>query len=216
MSVVIDHFSEFLDGYLRSLLICGWSLLGSLALGTLLAAMRISPLAPLRLAAATYVQCLMNTPLAVVLFFVAFGIPELGFNASYFVFGITGLVLYTAAFVCESVRAGVNGVSVGETEAARSIGMRTGQVLAIVVIPQAIRTSIPPLANTIISMFTNSAVVGAFGVGGDLFAVSTDLTSAQGYPNLPVLTGMGIGYLCITIPIAFGLRVLERKVAVQR
>jgi glutamate transport system permease protein len=65
-------------------------------------------------------------------------------------------------------------------------------------------------------MFKNSAVLGAFGVGGDLFQVSDRLTSAQGYATLPVMTGMAIGYLLITLPAGGLLAVLERKVAIVR
>jgi glutamate transport system permease protein len=65
-------------------------------------------------------------------------------------------------------------------------------------------------------MFKNSAVLGAFGVGGDLFQVSDRLTSAQGYAVFPVMTGMAIGYLLITLPSGGLLSVIERKVAIAR
>jgi glutamate transport system permease protein len=68
----------------------------------------------------------------------------------------------------------------------------------------------------IIAMFKNSAVVGAFGVGLDLYAVGESLTSAQGFAALPVLTGVAIGYLMITLPAGVGLGMLERKVAIAR
>src|SRR5690606_18495297 len=100
--------------------------------------------------------------------------------------------------------------------AARSLGMSNTQTLTQVIVPQAVRTTVPPLANTIVAMVTNSAVVGAFGVGRDLFSVSAYLTSSLGYPNLPVLTAIGIGYMLVTIPIALFLRCVERKVAIQR
>lgn len=216
MDVVTDHFDLFWSGYQRSVAICLWSLGGSLALGLILAAMRISAIPPLRAASRVVVTVVQNTPLSLVLFFVAFGLPEVGIHGSYYVFGVGGLVLYTSAFVCEAVRSGVNSVSRGQSEAARSIGMSSGQTLVTIIVPQAVRSTIPPLSNTVISMFTNSAVVGAFGVGGDLFAASQRLTSSMGYPNFPVLTGIAVGYLAITIPAAFLLRLLERKVAILR
>lgn len=216
MEVVVDHFDLFWSGYMRSVSICLWGSLGSLILGVILAVMRILPVPPLRTAASLYVTALMNTPLAVVLFFVAFGFPELGIRTSYYVFGVGGLILYTAAFVCEAVRSGVNAVSVGQAEAAKALGLTSVQVLGNIVVPQAIRTTVPPLSNTLIAMFTNSAIVGAFGVGGDLFATSAALTGVQGYPNFPVLTGVGIGYLAITLPAAFLLRRLERNVVILR
>ena len=90
------------------------------------------------------------------------------------------------------------------------------QSLREVILPQAFRTSVPPVGSVLIAMMKNSAVVGAFGVGRDLFSVGATLTSAQGYPALPVLTGMAVGYLLITIPAGLLLAVIERKVAIVR
>ena len=151
-----------------------------------------------------------------VLFFLAFGLPEIGINQSYYFFGVTALVLYTSAFVCEALRSGINAVPAGQAEAARAIGLTFGQNLREVILPQAFRTAIPPLGSVLIAMFKNSAVVGAFGVGRDLFSVGKNLSSAQGYDALPVLTGVAIGYLCITIPAGLILAGIERKVAIAR
>jgi glutamate transport system permease protein len=189
---------------------------GALLLGTLVAACRVSPVPPLRAFGTGYVTVLRNCPLTVVLFFIAFGFPEIGINASYYTFGVSALVLYTAAFVCEALRAGINSVSAGQAEAARAIGLTFRQSMGSVVLPQAFRTSVPPLGSVIIAMFKNSAVVGAFGVGRDLFSVGSTLTSAQGLPALPVLTGVAIGYLCITLPAGGLLAVLERRLVIAR
>jgi glutamate transport system permease protein len=150
------------------------------------------------------------------LFFTAFVLPELGFNRPFFQLGVIGLSLYTAAFVCEAIRSGINAVPPGQAEAARAIGLTFGQSLGSVVMPQALRTVVPPLGSVVIAMMKNSAIVGAFGVGGDLFAVGKRLTSAQGFEALPVLTGLLIGYLLITLPTAALLSRLENKVAILR
>lgn len=216
MSAVTDNLDLFISGFWRSLGICLIGMVGSLLLGTLLAGCRVSPVPPLRMFGAGYVTVVRNCPLTVLLFFIAFGLPELGVNASYYLFGVSGLIVYTAAFVCEALRSGVNAVSAGQAEAARAIGLTFSQSLGSVVLPQAFRTSIPPLGSVIIAMFKNSAVVGAFGVGRDLFSVGASLTSAQGLPALPVLTGVAIGYLCITLPAGAALAAVERKVAIAR
>lgn len=216
MQPVLDNLPLFWSGLLRSLGIIAWATLGSLVLGTILAGMRVSPIPPLRAVGAGYVTLVRNTPLTLVLFFMAFGIPTLGINASFWTFGVVGLVLYTAAFVCEAVRSGINSVSAGQAEAARSIGLTFSQSLGLVILPQALRTVVPPLGSVIIAMMKNSAVVGAFGVGGDLFSVGNRLTSAQGYANAPVLAGVAIGYLLITLPTGAFLQVLERRVAIAR
>ena len=216
MSPVLDNLDLYVDGFLTSLEIILWALVGSLVLGVLVAACRVSPVPPLRAFGTFWVTTFRNTPLTVVLVFCAFGLPELGINRSFFFFGVLGLVLYTSAFVCEAVRAGINSVPAGQAEAARSLGLTFGQGLREVVLPQALRTVVPPLGSVLIAMFKNSAVVGAFGVGGDLWSTGQTLTSARGLETLPVFTGVAIGYLIITLTAGALLAVIERKVAVAR
>lgn len=216
MNAVTDNLGLYWSGFLTTLEICFFGAVGSLLLGIVLAGFRVSPVPPLRALGSGWVTVFRNCPLTVVLFFCAFGLPELGVNISYYLFGLTGLIVYTSAFVCEAVRSGINSVSTGQAEAARSLGLTFTQTLTSVVLPQALRTVVPPLGSVIIAMFKNSAIVGAFGVGGDLFSLGDSLTSAQGYSALPVLTGVAIGYLLITIPAGLGLGVLERKVAILR
>ncbi|HYH32041.1 MAG TPA: amino acid ABC transporter permease [Pseudonocardia sp.] len=213
---VFDNIGLFGDAFLRTLEICLYAAVGSLVLGTVIASFRVSPLPPLRSVGSAWVTIFRNCPLTVVLFFCAFGLPEIGVNAPYFWFGVGGLILYTSAFVCEAVRSGINSVSPGQAEAARAIGLTFTQSLGTVVLPQAFRTVVPPLGSVIIAMIKNSAIVGAFGVGGDLFSVQATLVSARGLALIPILLGTAVGYLLLTIPAGIGLNVLERKLAVAR
>jgi glutamate transport system permease protein len=216
MDAVTDNLDLFWSGYLRSLGICLWGMVGALVVGTVIASFRVSPIPSLRWFGTAWVTVIRNCPLTVILFMFAFGLPEIGINRSYYFFGVGALIVYTSAFVCEALRAGINSVSAGQAEAARAIGLTFTQSLRQVILPQAFRTSIPPLGSVIIAMFKNSAVVGAFGVGRDLFSVGKSLSSAQGYDALPVLTGVAIAYLCITLPAGAILALLERRVAIVR
>lgn len=223
MDAVIDYFDPVLSnldlfgsGLLRSLGICLWAMIGSLLLGTLIAAFRVSPVPSLQAFGTAWVTIWRNSPLSVVLFFMAFGLPAIGINASFYIFGVAGLIIYTSAFVCEALRSGINSVQAGQAEAARAIGLTFTQSLRQIILPQAFRTSVPPVGSVIIAMFKNSAVVGAFGVGQDLFSIQKDLVSAQGFRYIPVLTGVAIGYLIITLTASVVLEVLERKVAIAR
>jgi glutamate transport system permease protein len=213
---VTENLDLFWSGFLRSLGICLWGMVGALVLGTVIASFRVSPIPSLRWFGTAWVTTIRNCPLTVLLFFFAFGLPEIGINRTYYVFGVSALIVYTSAFVCEALRSGINSVPAGQAEAARAIGLTFTQSLGQIILPQAFRTSVPPVGSVIIAMFKNSAVVGAFGVGGDLFSVGKSLTSAQGYATLPVLTGVAIGYLCITIPAGLILAGIERKVAILR
>jgi glutamate transport system permease protein len=213
---VTQNLDLFWSGFLRSLGICLWGMVGALMLGTVIAAFRVSPIPALRAFGTGWVTVIRNCPLTVVLFFFAFGFPEIGINRSYYFFGVAGLIIYTSAFVCEALRSGINAVPAGQAEASRAIGLTFTQSLSQVVLPQAFRTSVPPLGSVIIAMFKNSAVVGAFGVGRDLFSVGKNLTSAQGFDALPILSGVAGGYLCITIPAGLLLALIERKTVIAR
>jgi glutamate transport system permease protein len=216
MEAITENLGLFGRGFLVSLQLCLWGVVGSVLLGTVIAAFRVSPVPPLRRFGSAWVTVVRNCPLTVVLFFFAFGLPEIGINGSYWVFGLSALVVYTSAFVCEALRAGINSVPTGQAEAARALGLTFSQSLGQIVLPQAFRSSIPPLGSVLIAMFKNSAVVGAFGVGRDLFSVGESLTSAQGYAVTPVLVGVALGYLLITLPAGGLLAVAERRTAIVR
>ncbi len=216
MGVITDNVGLYAHGLLGTLKICGLAAVGALLLGIVLAVFRVSPVAPLRATGTAYVTLVRNCPLTIVLFFFAFGLPEVGINGAYLVFGVAGLAVYTAAFVCEALRSGIGAVDAGQAEAARAIGLTFGQSLRLIVLPQAVRAVIPPLGSVAIAMIKNSAILGAFGVGGELYSVANTLNSARGEPALPVYTGVVIGYLIIIIPAGLLLRVMEKRMTVAR
>jgi glutamate transport system permease protein len=215
MTIITENFALFAQGFLGTLEICLYAAIGSLLLGTAIAGFRVSPLPPLRWLGTAWVNVFRNCPLAVVLFAVAFGLPEIRINGAYFWFGVVGLILYTSAFVAEAVRAGINAVSPGQAEAARAVGFTFTQSLSLIILPQALRSVVPPLGSVMIAMIKNSAIVGAFGVGGELFSVADSLSGA-GASGLTALVGVAVAYLVITIPAGLLLGVLERQVAVAR
>ncbi|SCL30878.1 glutamate transport system permease protein [Micromonospora nigra] len=235
MNVLIDRFDVFASGFWLTLQICVLAAIGALLLGAVVAVLRISPVPPLRLVGTGYVNVFRNLPLTVVMFFAAFGLPSLGSNADflripvldslfsrlgtdlpYFRFGLIALVLYTAAFVCEALRSGVNAVPAGQAEAARSLGLTFTQNLRYVVLPQSWKASVVPLGSVIIAMIKNSALVGFFGVVGDLAQTADQLTSAEGLAFLPVAIGISIGYLIMTVPLGALLDQIEKRQAVAR
>jgi glutamate transport system permease protein len=221
VDVLIAEFPRFVGGFVGTLRLCLFAAVGALILGTVLAAFRVSPVPPLRFVGLSWVTVFRNSPLVVTLFIFAFGLPQVGivfptFNGNAFFWpGVAGLICYTAAFVCEAVRSGINSVPPGQAEAARAVGLTFQQTLGTVVLPQAFRTVVPPLGSVIIAMIKNSAIVGAFGVTGELFSVDAGNT-ALGYSSLSSLTGVAIAYLVITIPAGIALGVIERKIEVKR
>jgi glutamate transport system permease protein len=215
VDAVLDHLATFRQGFLTTLALTVVSAVLALALGTLLAAMRVSPVPTLRAAGATYVEVVRNTPLTVVFFFAVFVLPQLDIRLSFFVFAVIAVTVYHAAFFCEAVRSGINAVGVGQAEAARSIGLTFGQSLRLVVLPQAFRTVIPPLINVVIALIKNSSIAAAFGVV-ELTATGTRLANANGDAVIAVLVGVAVCYLVLTLPSGWLAGRLEHRVAVAR
>ena len=215
MDAVLDNLDAYREGFVTTLELSVLASVLALLLGTVLAAMRVSPVSTLRASGAAYVELVRNTPLTLVFFFVVFVLPQVDIILPFFVFAVMALTIYHAAFFCEAVRSGINAVGVGQTEAARSIGLTFGQTLQLVVLPQAIRTVIPPLINVVIALIKNSSIAAAFAVV-ELTAIGTRLANANGDAVIPILAGVAVCYLVLTLPSGWLARRLERRVAVLR
>jgi glutamate transport system permease protein len=215
MDAILDNLDAYREGFVTTLELSALSSVLALVLGTLLAAMRVSPVPTLRAAGAIYVELVRNTPLTVVFFFVVFVLPQLDILLPYFTFAVIALTVYHAAFFCEAVRSGINAVGVGQAEAARSIGLTFGQSLRLVVLPQAFRTVIPPLINVVIALIKNSSIAAAFGVI-ELTATGTRLANANGDAVIAVLAGVAVCYLILTLPSGWLAGRVERRLAVAR
>jgi len=215
MSFLADNFPLLRDAFLTTLSLAVVSGICALLLGTLLAAMRVSPVPALRALATFYVEVFRNTPLTVVFFFIIFGLPQIDFAVGFFTGSVLAIGLYTAAFVCEAVRSGINAVPPGQAEAARALGLTFGQSLREVVLPQAFRTVVPPLGNVWIAMVKNTSIAAGFAVT-ELTASLQRLSNANGGEILLVLLAVVAGYMLITLPAAYAVSRVERRVAILR
>ncbi|HEY6800832.1 MAG TPA: amino acid ABC transporter permease [Agromyces sp.] len=215
MDAVIENLPTYWRGFSMTLLLLGVSGISALVLGTIIAAMRISPVASLRGFATVYTELVRNTPLTLVLFFCAIILPYLGSRLEYSVAAMIGLSVYTSPFVAEALRSGINGVPVGQAEAARSVGLSFGPTVGLIVMPQAFRMTIPPLINVFIALTKNTSVAGGFFVF-ELFAAGRELANANGDAVIAILLGVATLYLLITVPLGVIAGQLERKWVVQR
>jgi len=215
MDAIMEGLPLFIDGFLVTLSLLGVAGVGALVIGIVVAAMRISPVASLRMIATVYTELVRNTPLTLVLFGCAFVLPYLGVRLDFFTLAAIGLTVYTSPFVAEALRSGVNGVSIGQAEAARSIGLTFGQTLGFVVMPQAIRMVIPPLINVFIALTKNTSVAGGFFVF-ELFAQSRRVINDRGDEVLAILLAVAFFYLIITVPLGLIAGAIEKRVAVLR
>lgn len=216
MNVILDNVPALLSGFEMTLKLTLVSGAVALVVGLFLAALRVSPLTPLRGLATTSVELLRNTPLTLVFFFLVFVAPQFGILAPLgFWTAVLALSAYTSAFVCEAIRSGINSVHLGQAEAARAIGLTFGQSLSLVILPQAVRTVIPPLINVFIALAKNTSVAAGFGTV-ELMATGRRIATANPAENIAVLVGVALFYLAITIPAGILAGVVERKVAFAR
>lgn len=175
MDAITENYELIGISFATTILLFVLAGIGSLLLGALLVTMRVGPIGVMRRAAATYVTLVRNTPLLIILLFFSIAAPKIGINFQFLhivistgwgdvrmtnAFGgaVVGLTLYTASFVCEALRSGVNAVPLGQAEAARAIGLPFAGVMANVVLPQALRAALPPLASTMIALLKNTTV----------------------------------------------------------
>lgn len=215
MEQLISLLPEFWEGFRVTLLLLAVSGVLALILGTLIAAMRISPVAALRGLAAFWTEIARNTPLTLIFFFTAFVMPMLGVRLPYVLLAFIALTYYTSPFVAEALRSGINGVPLGQAEAARSIGLGFGQTVSLVVLPQAFRMTVPPLINVFIALTKNTSVAGGFFVV-ELFASTRQLANDNGNIVLPILFTAAALYLLVTVPLGLAAGRLEKRWVVRR
>ncbi|MFS0079902.1 amino acid ABC transporter permease [Corynebacterium striatum] len=204
-----------------------WSALGSMILGTILTAMRVSPVGILRFLATTYITIVRNTPLTLVVLFCSFGLYQtLGVtlasreSATFLIdnnvrLAMVGFILYTSAFVAESLRSGINTVDVGQAEAARSLGLSFTQTFSTIVFPQAVRAAIVPLGNTLIALTKNTTIASVIGVAeASLLMKSTiEFHASQLFVIFLIFAA---GFIILTLPMGLGLGKLSEKLAVRK
>jgi putative glutamine transport system permease protein len=210
-SVLGENAGLLAQGLLITLEVSALALVLALALGVIVATLRVSPSAALRRAGTAYVEVLRNIPLLVQLFFLFFALPSIGIRLDAFVCGVLALGVYTSAFVAEAIRSGIAGVSKGQLEAALSSGMGYATAMRLVVLPQAIAKTIPPLGNTALNLIKNSSLVSTVSV---LDVLGTaNLIGARSFQYVPMFAGAAICYLILTLPTALAVNRLEKRYA---
>ena len=215
MSGFLELFSQYdvLGAFLVNIELTLWSALFSLILGVILVVMRISPISSLRAVAGAYVELFKNLPLTIIMVFMVLGAyAQLKFSFSdtfatnFFWLAVTGLSLYTAAFVCESLRSGINTVPLGQAEAARALG----------ILPQAFRGSVAPLGNTLIALLKNSTVAAAASVATETSTMMSEMIEYHADQIVPIFLIFAFGYVVLIIPIGMLTTYLSNKLAVRR
>lgn len=200
-----------------------YSAIGSMIWGTILVAMRVSPVPAMRTFGTAYVNIMRNTPLTVIIVACSLGLNQtLGmtlagedFTQINFRLAVLGFIAYTSTFVCESLRAGINTVPVGQAEAARALGLGFGQVLRLIVLPQAFRAVVAPLASVLIALTKNTTVAAAIGVAEAALLMKEMLENESDAIFLVALI-FALGFVLLTLPTGLLLGWVAKRVAVKR
>jgi len=222
---VFDFLSEYdvLGAFWINVQLTVYSAIGSLIWGTILAAMRVSPVPVMRGFSAAYINVFRNTPLTVLIVATSLGLNQtLGvtlagedFDEQGFRLAVLGFIVYTSTFVCESLRAGINTVPVGQAEAARAIGLGFNQVLGIVVLPQAFRAVVAPLASVLIALTKNTTVAAAIGVD-EAALLMKEMIENEADVLFVITAVIALGFVVLTLPTGLLLGWVAKKVAVKQ
>jgi aspartate/glutamate/glutamine transport system permease protein len=203
---------EFLlQGYKMTILLTLAATLPTLALGTLVGMMRVIPSRLGRVLGTIYVEFFRNIPLLIVLFFVYHGLPRAGLTFSAFNSALIAISVYTAAFVAEVVRAGIQAVHKGQLEAARSLGLSYIQTMRFVILPQAFSITVPPLGNIFIAMLKNTSLASTIAVAELLY--QAEVLDSRTFRTFEIFITVGILYLTLTLPLGALVNDLERRLA---
>lgn len=215
MDVLIRNSDLFIKGFTTTIELFLVSAVFALILGSIVGAMRVSPSGALRAVGTVYVNLVRNTPLTLIFFFFVFGYDKLGLpSLSYFALAVAALSLYTATYVAEAVRSGINTVPVGQAEAARSIGLGFGQTMTLVVMPQAFRAVVPPLMSVFIALLKNTTVAAGFSLqeAGSIRAYASE----RGEPQIVVLLWVAAIFVVLVALLSLAQRWFEKRWGIAR
>lgn len=212
--VVWNNMPFLMEGLWLTLTISFLALAISMALGLLVAVVRLAKNRGVSLIGATYVEIFRDTPVLVQLFWVYYVLPILlDIKISAFGAALVGLTLHSAAFLGEVYRAGIQAVPSGQVEAAKVLGLKPAQTFVRIVLPQAFRTILPPLVNNFVDLIKLSSLASVFAVG-EITRKATELSAATFRP-LEIFTFIALIYFFICWPLSLAMRHLERRLHVH-
>tara|TARA_R110002020_G_scaffold123772_6_gene280591 strand:+ start:4793 stop:5449 length:657 start_codon:yes stop_codon:yes gene_type:complete len=218
VGVIIDNSDLWVETLFGTLVLFLAGGLLALVLGIIVGAMRVSPIPIARGVGTLYVNTIRNTPLTLVFFAFVFALPPLlGLrltSAVSLTLGICALGVYTATYVAETIRSGINTVPIGQAEAARALGLTFGQVMSLVVLPQAFRSVIPPMMSVFIALLKNTTVAAGFGVVN--LGSLRNYLSERGENQLIVIVWVMVIFVALVLLLSWAQRSLENRWRVAR
>ncbi len=207
-SIITKNMDIFIDGALKTLEISAIALLLAIPIGIIFGLGRISRNKYFRLISSIYVEVMRGVPLLVLLFWIFFVLGQFVRLGSYWA-AILGLAIFSGAFIAEIVRSGIQAVPKGQMEAARSSGMSHTSAMRYIVLPQAFRRVLPPLASQFIILVKDSSLVSVI-AATDLTLNAKNLV-ATSFRSLEVWTFVALVYLVMTFSMSMIIRYFEKR-----
>ena len=208
--IFVSSVPVVFGGFLLALAIVFVAFPLAIPIGLIFSFMRMSKIAPLRWLASLYVNVVRGTPVFLQIYIAFFGLPLAGIKPPSFVMGVIVLALNSAAYQCEIFRAGIQSISKGQFEAARSLGMNGAQTMLFVIIPQTVRRVLPTMTSEFILLYKDTSMLAAVGVMEVVMYAKTIVASTGSITPYIVAA---LFYLVITIPLAKLVGNLEEKLA---
>lgn len=200
-----------LSGAIVTLEISFWAMLLATAVGVTMGLISVSDLWLLKVIVRAYVYFVRGTPALVQIFLVYFALPRIGFELSSFWSGVVALAFNSAGFIAEIVRAGLQSIDVGQTEAALSIGMTGRQSIVHILLPQSLRRITPPMTNEVITLLKNSSLLSVISVTE--LTRAAQLIIAERFVPFELYAALAIYYLVMISVLSRVSEYIERRLA---
>ena len=209
IAVIQSYLPLFREAAWLTLRLGVMGILLAILIGLVCAAIRYWNVPILRRIVAVYIEISRNTPLLIQLFFIYYGLPKLGIRTTPAACGVAGLAFLGGSYMAEAFRSGLEAIEPIQMESALSLGMKQGQALRYVMLPQAISISVPPLMANIIFLLKETSVFSAVSLM-DLMFTAKDLIGLY-YSTRESLFLLVVFYLLILLPVSLLGSLLERR-----
>jgi His/Glu/Gln/Arg/opine family amino acid ABC transporter permease subunit len=200
-----------LRGTLVTLEISFWAMTLATLVGVVMGLISVSDLRGLKMVIRAYVYFVRGTPALVQIFLVYFALPRIGFELSSFWSGVVALAFNSAGFIAEIVRAGLQSIDAGQSEAALSIGMTSRQTIMHILLPQSLRRITPPLTNEVITLIKSSSLLSVISITE--LTRSAQLIIAERFVPFELYAALAVYYLVIISVLSRASEYVERRLA---
>jgi len=213
LNLIVEYSPAFLQGLIVTLEIAAAACCMGLVLGTILALMQTSDNKIFRLFVTSYVVIIRGTPMLIQILCAYFLLPQIGIYIPAFWTAIIAIGLNSAAYISQVMRSGITSVGVGQIEAAKVLGFSTRDTIRYIVLPQAVRTTLPALGNEFVTLIKDSALASLIGVAE--LTKQANFVKSKTFDAITVYFAVAVLYLILTSTVSFFIARLEKRMHIH-